>query len=342
MAGRRVLVTGVAGQIGGLVAASLARHVDVDHVVGVDSAAPTTEAVAAAGVELVRVDLRSPSVVRLVRELEVDTVVHMGVVLSAADAGGRASMKEINILGTMHLLAACQKLDTVRRVVVRSSAGVYGSGPEDPALFAEDTEPTHPPRSGWGRDCIEVEATVRGFARRRRDITVAMLRFTHAVAPSLRTQFTDLFLLPMVPAPLGRDARLQFVHVDDIVEASVTAALTDASGEINIAGPGVLTVTQAATMAGRPVMGLPGAALRRLHRLPAPLRGVVLTDDDISLLGYGRVLDTTRMTRDLGFAPRFGTTAAFADFVTGRQASGPLGAARDSIVAAGRVLTGTR
>ena len=36
-------------------------------------------------------------------------------------------MKEMNVIGTMQLLAACQKAPSVRRVVLKSTTAVYGS-----------------------------------------------------------------------------------------------------------------------------------------------------------------------------------------------------------------------
>ena len=83
---------------------------------------------------------------------DVDTVMHMGVIATPVQAGGRMSMKEINVIGTMQLLAACQKAASVKQLVVKSTTGVYGSGPRDPAMFTEESQPTHVPRSGWSKD----------------------------------------------------------------------------------------------------------------------------------------------------------------------------------------------
>jgi UDP-glucose 4-epimerase len=93
----------------------------------------------------------------------VDTVVHLGVIATPRGDGGRASMKEINVIGTMQLLAACQKSAGVKLLVVKSSAGVYGSAAKDPAIFSEDMEPRRMPRSGFGKDSVEVEGYVRGL-----------------------------------------------------------------------------------------------------------------------------------------------------------------------------------
>jgi UDP-glucose 4-epimerase len=323
MAGRVVLVTGVSRQLAADVAVALARRPEVECVVGVDAALPRGGPLASAGVRVVRADLRSPSVVRVVRETEVDTVVHMAVVTTPRAVGGRVPMKEINVLGTLHLLASCQKAGGLRRLVVRSSSGVYGAGPADPAVVAESTEASRPPRHGWARDCVDLEASVRGFARRRPDVTVAMLRYAHAVGPSLRTGFTDLFTLPVVPAVMGRDGRLQFVHADDVVGSAVAAALGDTAGPVNVAADGVVTVAQAAALARRPVMGLPPQMLRRLRRLPGLSGAPDLDEDDIAVLAHGRVLDTTRMRLELGYECRWTTRTAFEDFVAGRALHGP-------------------
>ena len=50
-------------------------------------------------------------------------------------------MKEINVIGTMQLLAACQKAESFAKLVVQSSVSVYGASPRDPAKFTEDLSP---------------------------------------------------------------------------------------------------------------------------------------------------------------------------------------------------------
>jgi UDP-glucose 4-epimerase len=59
--------------------------------------------------------------------------------------------------------------------VVKSSAAVYGSSSRDPAMFTEDMGPKVMPRSGFGKDSVEVEGYVRGFARRRPDVDISRL-----------------------------------------------------------------------------------------------------------------------------------------------------------------------
>ncbi|HST84593.1 MAG TPA: NAD-dependent epimerase/dehydratase family protein [Kineosporiaceae bacterium] len=319
--GRVVLVTGVSRYLGGRFAKLLSGDPEVDRVIGVDVIPPPHD-IGTTG--FVRADIRNPVIGRIIEHAGVDTVVHMSVIATPMGAGGRVSMKEINVIGTMQLLAACQRSPSLRRLVVKSTSAVYGSSPRDPALFSEDLVGKVPPRSGWGKDSVEVEGYVRGFSRRRPDVDVVTLRLANLVGPGIRTPMTDYFSLPVIPTVLGFDPRLQFLHEDDSLEALRLAALRDVSGVVNVAGDGVISLGQAARIAGRPTAPVPpmlGGAVRMLYRRTG------LTDfspEQIRYLSYGRGLDTTRMRAMLGLVPQYSTREAFLDFVQTRRLSGPL------------------
>lgn len=308
---RTVLITGVSRHLGGAYARRLSREETVDRIIGVD-VVPPRHGIGRA--EFVRADIRSPLITRILSDNEVDTVVHMSVIATPSAGGGRTSQKEINVIGTMQLLAACQKAESLERVVVKSAAAVYGSSPKDPAMFKEEYSARRLPGGGWGRDSVEVEGYVRGFARRRPDVDITMLRFANVIGPRIRTAMTDLFSLPVVPLPLGYDARLQFVHEDDVADALALAVTGPAVGTVNIAGDGIITASQAANIAGRPfiVVPKPGSGL-----VTGMLQRVGMIDtgpDQLDLLAFGRGLDTTRMREEMHFEPRYTTRAAFESF----------------------------
>ncbi len=131
---RVVLVTGVSRDLGAKFARTLAAD-DGFEVVGVDITPPRHELGRAS---FVRADIRNPIIVKVIAERAVETVVHMAMVATPSGAGGRSSMKEINVIGTMQLLAACQKADVLTKLVVQSSVSVYGASPRDPVKFTEE------------------------------------------------------------------------------------------------------------------------------------------------------------------------------------------------------------
>ena len=101
--------------------------------------------------------------------------------------------------------------------MVKSTTTVYGASNRDPAMFTEDMEPRRRPASGYAKDVAEVEGYVRGFARRRPDVRVTLLRCANVIGPHVVSPITSYFRLPVIPTVLGFDARLQFLHENDLL-----------------------------------------------------------------------------------------------------------------------------
>lgn len=314
-----VLVTGVSRFLGGHLAARLAANPAVERVLGVDTTQPGRELLRRMGrTEFVRADIRNPLIAKVIATAKVDTVVHASV-NSHSSPGGRATMKEMNVIGTMQLLAACQKSPLVRKVVVRSTSAVYGSSPRDPAVFTEDMEPKDLPTSGYAKDAVEIEGYVRGFGRRRPDVGITTLRFTNLIGPRIDAVLTCYFELPVVPTVFGFDARLQLLHSEDALAVLEQATMGDSPGVFNVAGDGVLMLSQAIRRAGRIAMPVPSLALSPVSRFFRSTRLVDFSPEQLRYLNFGRVVDTTRLRERFAFTPRWTTQQAFDDFVRGRD-----------------------
>ncbi|OKJ33694.1 NAD-dependent epimerase/dehydratase family protein [Streptomyces sp. CB01580] len=318
--GKVVLVTGAARQLGGRFVRRIQGDPEVDRVIAVDAVAPGHSL---GDARFVVADIRRPTIARVLAEHAVDTVVHLDVSAKSAGTGGRTAVKEINVIGTMQLLGACQKAPRVRRLVVKSSTNVYGSAPRDPAVFGETTPPKSLPSGGFAKDVVEVEGYVRGFARRRPDVAVCVLRFANILGPEADSPLADYLSLPVLPTVFGYDPRLQFVHEDDVLDVLGIASReprrgTLNSGTFNIAGDGVLLLSQCARRLGRPTMPL---LLPAVTWVGQALRRAGMTDfspEQIRLLTHGRVVSTVQMRETLGFHPAFTTAETFAEFARGQ------------------------
>ena len=313
--GRVAVVTGVSRYLGGKMADRLVLQPGVDRVIGIDVVPPASPLAA----DFIRADIRNPSITKILDGTGVDTVVHMGVIATPRQAGNRSVMKDINVIGTMQLLGACQRVDSVRHVVVKSTAAVYGSGPRDPALITENSSPRHPPTSGWAKDSMEVEEYVRGFARRRPDVGVATVRFANIVGPGMRTGMTSYLTMPIVPTVLGFDPRLQFVHEEDALEVTRRVVLQRTTGTFNVAGDGVVLLSQALGRLGASRVPVPAVLVPSVGRTLA--RGVWadFSRDQVRYLTHGRVLDTTRVAAEVGFECQYSSDDAFGSFVRGSR-----------------------
>jgi UDP-glucose 4-epimerase len=311
--GQVVLVTGVAGDLGRRFAAQLARSPMVERVIGVDVLPPRGDLGEA---QFVRADIRNPVIAKVIVRERIDTVVHTSIAATPASAGARSSTKELNVIGTMQLLAACQQAPDLRKLVLKSSAAVYGASNRDPAMFTEGLAAKRLPSGGFAKDVTEVESYTRGFARRRPDVEVVTLRNANVIGPRITSGMSGYFRMPVIPTVVGHDPRLQFLHEQDALDVIEHATVGGVTGTFNVAGDGVLMLSQAIRRLGRPSVPLPAVAIPTFGSVTGQSRTTDFSPESVSFLTFGRGLDTTRMREVLGFEPKYTTAEAFADFAS--------------------------
>ncbi|MGH2730961.1 MAG: NAD-dependent epimerase/dehydratase family protein, partial [Actinomycetota bacterium] len=301
---RRILITGVARFLGLRLAKLLEDHPAVEHLVGVDLDEPPVKI---KGLEFVRADIRNPLIARVLEATKVDTVVHTNISSSPGVLGGRSQMKENNVIGTMQLLAATQRADRIKKVVMRSSTAVYGSAAGEPSVIPEDHASQQAELAGYGKDCAEAETYARDFGRRRPEVDLVILRTQNVIGPTVSTNMTDYLSLPVIPTALGYDPRLQFLHEEDAVHALQLAVLEDCRGIFNVAADGVVYLSKAIRLMGKveiplllPLGQTVAGLVRRYRLVDFPL-------DQLKVILFGRVVDTRRAKEAFGFSPRYTT-----------------------------------
>src|SRR5215212_1684915 len=245
--GRRVLVTGLGTFWGARIAQALEADSDVDVIVGLDREEPKVEL---QRTEYVRADESYSILARIVKAARIDTILHTFLVVDSTQMSSR-SLHEINVIGTMNLLAAASAPESsVRNVVVKSSSLVYGASPEDPVWFREESRRSHAPRTKVEKSLLEVEGYLRDFAEDNPHVCVSLLRFSNVLGPDITTPLSSALELPLVPSILGFDPRLQFVHEDDVLRSLLYALEHDMPGIFNVAGDGLIPWSEAATICG--------------------------------------------------------------------------------------------
>ena len=290
--GRRVLVTGLSTFWGGRIAQALEQDPSVEVIVGLDTEEPTVEL---ERTEYVKADQSYSILNRLVKATRVDTILHTFLVVDSSRSSGRA-LHEINVIGTMNLLAAAGAPgSSVRNLVVKSSTLVYGAGHRDPYWFREDTSRASRVGTRVERSLLEVEDYLSDFADDNPHVTVSLLRFANVLGPDIRTPLSRLLDLPLVPAIAGFDPLLQFVEEHDVVRAILHVMDRAIPGIFNVAADGRLPWSECAALCGRrtlPILPAFGA-----DRLLAPFeRFTDLPPEVLSLLRYGRGVDNSRLT----------------------------------------------
>ncbi len=307
---QRLLITGVSNPLGAEVARRLATR--VPWLFGCDVDDPLS---ALEEMDFVHADTRQSVIGKLVRQLKIDTVVHLAVMVDSPR--GERATHETNVIGTMNVLAGCAGPSSpVRRLVVKSSQAVYGARPDYPSVLSEEVAGLSPVASLISRDLVELEQLAHDFALRNPVCRVARLRLGYRI--SRETALGRYLSLPLVPTYAGFDPRLQLLHEEDAAEAVAAAALGMQEGAFNVAGEGVVLLSQAiAIMGGKAVPVLPPAG-RWLSRMAIrSTTGLNLPGHLVELLMHGSVVDCSRLRLEFGWQPAHGSRAVMDGFALG-------------------------
>ncbi len=307
---RRVLITGLDTFWGGRMAQALEGEPDVEMILGLGANEPR---VPLERTEFVRSDQKYSILNRIVRATQVDTIVHTFLETNSINMPARV-LHEINVIGTLNLLAAAGTAgSSVRQVVVKSSTHVYGASESDPAWFREGDTRKSPVRTRVERSLIEVESLVRDFAEDNPHLLVTVLRFANVLGTDIITPVSYDLRRRLLPCIAGYDPLVQFIEEDDVVRALEYVTGNRLPGVYNVAGAGKLPWSEVASIGGAFLLPLPPfrprafvAPLQRIGRIQFP-------PEMEGLVRYGRGVDTTRLV-EAGFEYRYTSAGAVESF----------------------------
>ncbi|MGO9341507.1 MAG: NAD-dependent epimerase/dehydratase family protein [Acidimicrobiales bacterium] len=309
--GRRVLITGLDTFWGGRMAQALESDPEFEMILGMATRDPS---VALERTDFVHADQTYSIVSRIVRATRPDTIVHTFLVTDSTKAPGRA-LHEINVIGTMNLLAAAgQAGSPVRQVVVKSSTLVYGANQTDPVWFSEDAVRAGTPRTRVERSLVEVEELVRDFAEDNPSTVVSLLRFANVLGTDIVTPISTNLSRPFCPSIAGFDPLVQFVEEDDVVRALEHVTRLRIPGIYNVAGAGKLPWSEVAALCGTRLLPLPPVATMLVAGPLVRMRLIEFPPELEPLLRFGRGVDTTRIA-STGFEHRYTTAGAVDSFI---------------------------
>lgn len=255
-----VAITGAAHDLGLAVTASLARSERFARVVAIDDHRGDL-----AGVVWRVVDARDPALAG--RLAGIDVIVHADLDL-APDSDARAR-RAYNVRGAQTVLTAAAA-GGVGRVVLVSSAMVYGANPDNPVPLAETAALNADPDGSVVGDFMEIEQLAERSPRSNPGMAITVVRPAALVGEGVDTLITRHFEAPRLLAVKGCEPRWQFCHVADLISAIELAAAGEVTGAFAVGSPGWLDQDQVERLSGLRRIELPAgvtfATAQRLHR----------------------------------------------------------------------------
>lgn len=268
-----VAVTGAASGVGALLTRALVASDEVKEVVAIDERRGDI-----AEAQWHVLDVRDPAIADKLRGA--DVVVHLALDLDLeTDATARTAY---NVRGTQTVLTAAAAAG-IHRVVLCTSAMVYGALPDNDVPLAEDAELRATADATGVGDLLEIEHLARRAPRAHPGLNVTVLRPTVLVGGT-DTALTRYFESPRLLVVAGSRPAWQFCHVEDLVSALEYAALEKVDGELAVGCDGWLEQEEVEELSGIRRMELPSSvalgAAARLHRIgltPSPAGDLAYT-----------------------------------------------------------------
>jgi UDP-glucose 4-epimerase len=226
---------------------------------------------------------------------------------------------ELETIGTHYVLNAAAAAG-VSRLLSISSTMCYGARPDNPAFLTEE-HPLRPPPSRSLRDKADADAQVHRFAAEHKDVAVAVARLG-AMVPTARDHFwTRLLSRPVVPAVLGYDPLLQFLHPDDGAAALWSLWRAAARGAFNVVGGSQLPFSHVLTRLKKVPVYLPA---RLGQSLAAALWSAQLVEMPQHFFGFLRwpwLCDDARIRSTVGFTPQHDIQTLLTILATSKEAA---------------------
>jgi UDP-glucose 4-epimerase len=290
----KVLVTGIAGSMGRLVAQRLVRA--GHEVVGIDRRPwyhPPE------GVRVFQSDIRKRPAEDVFRTQRPDALIHMATVTHLTHRS--PDRYRINLGGTRAVFESCHAYG-VKRAIFVGRHTYYGAGPDSPLYHTEDEPPmavhTFPELS----DLVAADLYAGSALWRYPDIHTSVLRCVYTLGPLKQGTLATFLRGPRVPAVLGFDPLFHFMHEDDAAEAIVVALGKQLRGVYNVAGPPPVPLSVIVRETGRSLVPVPELMLRvLLGRFGLPR----LPPQAIEHVKYPVVIDASAFKRATGFAHAF-------------------------------------
>jgi len=302
----KVLITGISGAIGRLVAHHLIE--DGHEVLGIDRRAwyhPPE------GVRVFQHDIRKRPAEDVFRTQRPDAMIHMATVTHLTHRS--QDRYRINLGGTRAVFEHCHSYG-VKHAIFVGRHTYYGAGPDSPLYHTEAEPPMAMQSFPELSDLVAADLYAGAALWRYPELRTAVLRICYTLGPLRQGTLASFLRGKKVPGVLGFDPLFQFIHEADAAAAIVTTLRSKIRGVFNVAGPPPVPLSVVVREAGRTLVALPetilGLAMGRFGLPPLP-KGA------LQHIKYPVVIDDAEFRSQTGFTPEFDEDATIAAFVRG-------------------------
>jgi UDP-glucose 4-epimerase len=309
-----VAITGIAGNLGRKLARIL--HGET-RVVGFDRR-PFLDR--PKDVEHHQLDIRKARVEDAFRRGGIQAIAHLGLKHDPRDDA--ADAHSFNVAGTQKLLDIAAR-HGVKKVILLSSANVYGPAPGNPNFLPEETPLLGAARLPGFRDLIEVDMYAQSFMWQHPEIETVILRPVNIVGPTVQNAPSNYLRLERPMTVMGFDPMIQVIHEEDVCRAIALALRPGVRGVYNVTGAGEVPLSAALRELGREPLPVPHFLVRPIVKQLFDTRLSSFPPGEVDYIQYLCAVDGSRFIRDTGWTPGYSIRETLRSVLSARKGPGP-------------------
>lgn len=290
-----IVITGICGRMGRLLTRRLHRE---GPVIGIDRRAFDGKP---RDVVHVQTDLRRRKSRDIFRSGDIRAVVHLGTMHNLRESD--RTHHSWNVVGFQKLLESVSQYQ-VPKLIVLSTASLYGPSPDNPHFLTEDAPLLGAQEFSQIRDLVEVDILAQSFFWKEPDIDTVILRPCHILGKT-RNAPSNYVRMDKPITVMGFDPMMQVIHERDVIEAIHLSLRPGARGVYNLRGPGEMPLSRMLRLAGKHPTAIPGPLINTLMKRLWNYRAVSFPTPELDHLRYICMVDDRRARDELGFSPRF-------------------------------------
>ncbi len=260
--------------------------------------------------EHIRIDVRSTGMSKLMKEKEIDTVVHLATIVTPGKKSNREFEYSVDVLGTENVLQACVE-NNVKRIIISSSGATYGYHADNPDWINEDTPLRGNKEFAYSDHKRIVEEMMAMYREKHPNLEQVIFRIGTILGKEVDNQITNLFEKRYLLGVSGSNSPFVFIWDEDVIACIVKGIYGEEVGIFNVAGDGALSIDQIGATLNKKVIRIPAWLIKVALFILKRLRLTQYGEEQVNFLRYRPVLLNERLKSKFKYTPTYTTKEVF-------------------------------
>jgi len=313
----KILITGAAGCLGKSLVKKLIKDASVMLFATDIKSNPFDKA---ENLQYKQLDLRDLALIDWVKTIEPDYVVHLASILQISAHMTREQAHDIDVKATEKLLDVSTEI-SVKKFIITTSGAAYGYFEENRDIITEARQPKGNDDYFYSAHKAEVEAILAKFRKKQPQLKQLIFRPGAILGPDFEGPVVNLFQQKIIVGLMGYPGPFNFIYSEDVTDWIIEGINSDITGEYNVAGDGILSMSDIAKKLNKPYLPLPPWLIQLALSIAKPLGLSQYGPEQVKFIKFRPVLSNEKIKKCFHHQPRYNSEEVIEVFLENEKAT---------------------